>query len=355
MRVSALWAAAVAASLSAGTALTLERGDEGGEGLPRFLAVTGYWKLTSKDADQGNLRAGPGGYLKNMKKSCTLNTPMAFYGDAFGLRNMLAARGDAEPPAVGSTEVNFSALEPCASHGEMMRQDPTFWTHPRDCPSISLGCVWDGKISILSRAAVEYPDYDLYAWVDVGMHASGSSGVIFRHHDQKPWPHPKKLAMLPLDKISISHSGANCNRMRNHPFEFYHCAAATLFVIPRSILFEVEKLFYDKLHECVEFWQHHDKAYYERDDAYFGGFGCLSEQMILSVIARDRPELFNWVGHGWGKIAANLTIEAMDFAERDQGREELFGWLASDDEEGPGASSGAAMHRLASDREDAVS
>ncbi|CAK0881534.1 unnamed protein product [Prorocentrum cordatum] len=217
---------------------------------------------------------------------------------------MLAARGEAQPPAVGRHEVNFSTLEPCASHGEMMRRDPEFWTHPRDCPSISLGCVWDGKISILSRAAVEHPDYDLYAWVDVGMHASGTSGEIFRGHGQKPWPHPKKLAMLPLDKISISHSGVNCNKMWNKPFEFWHCAAATAFVVPRSILFTVEKLFYSKLEDpprCIEHWQHHNKTYVERDETYFGGYGCLSEQMILSVIARENPELFNWVGHGWGK------------------------------------------------------
>jgi len=340
---SSLWATAVASSLTASTALTLGRGDEG---LPKFLAVTGYWKLTGNDADQGHLRAGPAGYLKNMRHSCTLNTPMAFYGDAFGIRNMLAARGEAQPPAVGRHEVNFSTLEPCASHGEMMRRDPEFWTHPRDCPSISLGCVWDGKISILSRAAVEHPDYDLYAWVDVGMHASGTSGEIFRGHGQKPWPHPKKLAMLPLDKISISHSGVNCNKMWNKPFEFWHCAAATAFVVPRSILFTVEKLFYSKLEECIEHWQHHNKTYVERDETYFGGYGCLSEQMILSVIARENPELFNWVGHGWGKIAANLTTDAMNFAERGQGREDLFGWLASDDEEGEDSS--ASMHRLAS-------
>merc|ERR1740121_1101741 len=242
--------------------------------------------------------------MKQMQYSCTLNTPMAFYGDAFGLENMLAARGDAQPPALGATEVNFSSLEPCASHGDMMRQNPTFWTHPRDCPSISLGCVWDGKISILSRAAREHPDYDLYAWVDVGMHASGTSRDVFRSHDRKPWPHPKKLAMLTL-----------------------------------------EKLFYRKLQECVEYWEHRDRVYIEGDNAYFGGYGCLSEQMILSVIARNQPRLFNWVGQGWGRIAANLTTDAMDFAERDSGAEDILGWLASGDDEGEGSS--AAVHRLA--------
>ncbi|CAK0881531.1 unnamed protein product [Prorocentrum cordatum] len=124
MGASALWAAAVASSLSASAALTLRSGDAG---LPKFLAVTGYWRLTGNDSDQGHLRTGPGGYMKQMQYSCTLNTPMVFYGDAFGIENMLAARGDAQPPALGATEVNFSSFEPCASHGDMMRQNPTFW------------------------------------------------------------------------------------------------------------------------------------------------------------------------------------------------------------------------------------
>jgi len=268
-----------------------------------------------------------------MHFSCTLNTSMAFYGDAFGVQNMLKARGEVQPPAVSSQLVNLSSLEPCASHGEMMRQDPTFWTHPIDAPSISLGCVWDGKISVMARAARDHPDYDLYGWIDVGMHASGTSGAIFRQHHQQPWPHPKKLAMLPLDKISISHSGLNCNKMRKQPFAFWHCVAATAFVIPRSIIFEVERLFYNKLEECIAYWQNKDRVYLERGADYFGGFGCLSEQMLLSVMARDRPDLFNWVGHGWGRIAANLTTDAMDFAkDAEVGKGDLFGWLASDDD-----------------------
>mmetsp|Transcript_102131 Transcript_102131/g.266526 ORF Transcript_102131/g.266526 Transcript_102131/m.266526 type:complete len:353 (+) Transcript_102131:94-1152(+) len=342
MGASALWAAAVASSLSASAALTLRSGDAG---LPKFLAVTGYWRLTGNDSDQGHLRTGPGGYMKQMQYSCTLNTPMVFYGDAFGIENMLAARGDAQPPALGATEVNFSSFEPCASHGDMMRQNPTFWTHPRDCPSISLGCVWDGKISVLSRAAREHPDYDLYAWVDVGMHASGTSRDVFRSHDRKPWPHPKKLAMLPLDKISISHSDVNCKQHWNEPFSFWHCAAATAFVVPRSLVSTLEKLFYRKLQECIEYWEHRDRVYIESDNASFGGYGCLSEQMILSVIARNQPRLFNWVGQGWGRIAANLTTDAMDFAKMDNGAEDILGWLASADDEEEGSS--ATMHRLA--------
>lgn len=179
-------------------------------------------------------------------------------------------------------------------------------------PSISLGCVWDGKVNVVSEASLRHPGYDYYAWVDIGMHASMPYAGIFRKHRGGAWPHPAKLAALPHDKVSISHSGLTCNKGKSNPFEFWHCAAATAFVVPAKILPDVHKLFYDTVEECIQFWRD-GHTWRPAKGGEYGGYACMSEQMIFSVMARDHPDMFHFIGHGWGAIAANLTTDTVSF------------------------------------------
>lgn len=300
--------------------------------LPSFLMVSGYWELDESNADSGHLRAGPGSYIINMKWTMTLHAPTVIYGDEFGTTNMVKARGNNTAPLVGVHVTSLDDAEPCKSHSQQLRENPSFWTHPQDCPSISLGCIWNGKMGILSDAARRHPGYDLYAWVDIGMHASKAYVDTFRAHGDLPWPHPSKLAKLPLDKVSISHSGLNCDKMQDRPWEFWHCAAATAFVVPAQILPKVHKMFYEKLEQCIQFWSDGHTHAPEKGGTY-GGYACLSEQMIMSVMARENPGMFHWIGHGWGAAAANLTTDKLIFQGAPSEQTELMDWLGSSPEE----------------------
>ncbi|CAK0826544.1 unnamed protein product [Prorocentrum cordatum] len=107
------------------------------------MAITGYWRLTMDDADAGRLRTGPGSYLHQMPAVMTLNTPMAIYGDEFGLANMRRARGNATPELQSAEEVDLNDLPPCKSHLQELRKNNLKYTDGKNAPSISLGCIWD--------------------------------------------------------------------------------------------------------------------------------------------------------------------------------------------------------------------
>lgn len=205
----------------------------------------------------------------------------------------------------------------------------------------------------MTDAKKRHPGYDFYGWVDVGMHASGVYAPIFRGHGDKPWPHPNKLKQLPKDKITISHSGIDCNKMEDKPWQFWHCAAATAFVVPKGMMDKVNRMFYSTLDKCMKFWSDGHTHSPVRGGVY-AGYPCLSEQMIMSVMARENPDLFNWMGHGWGAAAADLTAEQrifddhgkligveegaadVSFAEKlahGSSSSDLFGWLGSSPED----------------------
>lgn len=326
-RVALIAAVTLGGPLTEGVKLQAEADD-----VPTLLAVTGYWKLDPM-GDTGRLRHGSGNYVRQMPIVMTLNTPMAIYGDEYGIEHMTQAHeGAVAGPLIGIHSHSLNSSEPCKSHGAQLRANVTHWTHPVDAPSVSLGCIWDGKVGILSRAMEEHPAYDLYAWVDIGMHADKRYMDTFKGHNQEPWPHPRKLALIPKDKVTISHSGINCDRYSDQPFKFWHCAAATTFVVPKAVLPWFHREFYKTLNECIQFWSDGHTSPNEKGDV-FGGYGCLSEQMIMSIIARDSPNMFNWIGHGWGAAAANLTTDKITFSEAAMASNttsDLFDWLSAD-------------------------
>lgn len=231
-----------------------------------------------------------------------------------------------EPKLVINERLPLSELRPCRDHEEMLRAAPLNWTDPNRVPGISLGCIWNGKIGMLPRAARAHPEYAFYGWLDIGMHAMKKHWVTFRNHSGHPWPHPNKLALLPTSAVSASHSWQpNCKMCQ--PWEFCYCFAATTFIVPRGIIFEVEELFYQKMEECIAY--HNGTA---------NGYPCLSEQVIMSQVVRERPDLFNWIGIGWGAITAELTtaeyIAPRALAEIghaksavEVGRDDIFDWL----------------------------
>lgn len=283
------------------------------------MTITGYWRLTMDDADAGRLRTGPGGYLHQMPAVMTLNTPMAIYGDAFGLENMRKARGNATPELYSAEEVNLTSLPPCKGpHGQELRQNNLKYTNGQNAPSISLGCIWDGKMSLIARTAEKHPGYKFYAWLDVGMHAY--KYAIIKKHGGRPWPDAAKLAALPTDRVSVDRTFECAKCKRGDWDNFCHCIAATSILVPGSMVKEVSDLFYGMMEECFE--QAKNKA---------SGWTCISEQHILTQMHKERPGLFNFVDKGYGSMAADLVTQMY---ENHGSESALFDALTGAEEDG---------------------
>jgi len=264
--------------------------------LADVMAITGYWRLTMDDADVGRLRTGPGSYLHQMPAVMTLNTPMAIYGDAFGLENMRKARGNSTPELQSAEEVHLTSLPPCSTHGQELRQNNLKYTDTKNAPSISLGCIWDGKMSLIARTADKHPGYKFYAWLDVGMHAYKYE--VIKKHGGRPWPDAAKLATLPTDRVSVDRTFECAKCKRGDWDNFCHCIAATSILVPGSMVKEVSDLFYRLMEECFEQAKGKTSAY-----------TCISEQHILTQMHKEKPGLFNFVDKGYGSMAADLVTQ----------------------------------------------
>jgi len=283
----------------------------------KMIVTTAYWKLDNKDADQGGLRNGPGSYVKRMHLVMGLNVPIIAYGDNFGVANMRAARGNTTPALVDTVEIPLEDLPPCQQHKDKLRGNITKYTNILHMPSISLGCVWDGKFSLIGRTAVTHPDYGWYRWLDIGMHGGQALENKFVDWGSKPWPNPERLRTLPRDKITASRTFACQTCKEGQYMPFCHCLAATAFIVPREIVLDVVRFFYDTLEKCLADVE-------GRDD----GFPCMSEQVIMTQMELRRPGLYNIIGKGYGDVAGKMISE---FADLGGGDSWLVDWLSGDD------------------------
>jgi len=283
----------------------------------KMIVTTAYWRLDNKDADQGGLRNGPGSYLKRMHLVLGLNVPIIAYGDNFGVSNMRTARGNTTPALVDTVEVQLEDLPPCQLHKDKLRGNISKYTNILHMPSISLGCVWDGKFSLIGRTAATHPEYGWYGWLDIGMHGGQALENKFVDWGSKPWPNPERLKTLPRDKITASRTFACQKCTEGQYMPFCHCLAATAFIIPREIVLDVVHFFYDTLDKCLADVE-------GRDD----GFPCMSEQVIMTQMEKRRPGLYNIIGKGYGDVAGKMISEFADLGASDSS---VFDWLSGDD------------------------
>lgn len=255
-----------------------------------LLVTTAYWKIRSKRGDPSQSDAV---YSRCMVEVLRLNASMAIYGDAGALQEMRRARGSvAAPPLAGATELEVRELAPCSEHAAALDADPGKYTNDGDVPSVELGCIWDGKPSLLQRSAEAHPEFEWYAWLDVCM---GHGAIPFPHGDES-WPSPERLRELPRDKVTVSYSEEDrCEECREG-WRYCHCLAGTAFVVPRALVTEVNERFARKVDACLQ-------AFAGKDE---GAFVCLSDQVILTKMLLDDPSLFSVASSGYGAVATSV-------------------------------------------------
>lgn len=262
-----------------------------------MLVTTAYWNIKSK---RGNPEESDTVYRSCMANVMTLNTPLVIYGDDKALEEMQNARGAVAPPLVGATKLRIEQLSPCSDHNQMLLADQTYqkkYTNDYDVPSVALGCIWVGKPGLLARSAQDHPGYAWYAWLDVCM----GHGEIAFDHSNAPWPNQERLQQLPQNQITVSYSEENsCEDCRGH-WRYCHCLAGTAFVVPGTMVEQFAGNFSRKVDECLAAFTGLET----------GAFVCLSDQVIMTRMLLDNPDLFFVSSSGYGAVVTSyLSNEA---------------------------------------------
>lgn len=277
-----------------------------------MLTTTGYWKFPDQMDVGGIIQNWNMELPWNLAKVMTLNTPMVVYGDRFGVEHMKIARGSQKPGLLWHEEVTYKDLPPCATHEMQIRKNESHYTNPVLVPSIMLGCIWSGKFELIRRSYNRFPDYAWYSWVDAGMHAAKWDVVKRDNHAQ--WPDKGKLAQLPPRKVSISRTG-DCDKCTKGQWNFCECVSPTAILVPAKLVLNVTDLFYKYLAECMT----KTKA----QPGLFPGYSCMNEQVVMTQMVLEKPNLFNIVGKAKDRLGQDFASQMYE------GKSDLFDWVTA--------------------------
>lgn len=155
-------------------------------------------------------------------------------------------------------------------------------THEFHCPSIELNMVWNEKLYMLKQAVERNPfDSEWFQWVDAG---------TSRYRAEKPpaseYPTREKLAALPKDKFIYSSSFTYSDETPIHTIP--HHIAGTAYILHKDFVPTFVDIFTKKMDEL------HAEP------------GIWTDQIVLTRIYRDTPELFFKIADGYGEVTAQL-------------------------------------------------
>jgi hypothetical protein len=145
------------------------------------------------------------------------------------------------------------------------------------CPSIELNLIWNEKIFMVQKAKEINPyNSNWFMWIDAGI-------CIYRY-DMPPKNFPNKniLETLPINKFIYS-SSSTYNELYTTKTNYYHHIAGTSYIL--------EKTFIDSFVTIY-------KNYLELIDTN----NIWTDQVILTHIYKDYPELFFKLSEGYGTI-----------------------------------------------------
>ena len=152
------------------------------------------------------------------------------------------------------------------------------------CPSVELNLIWNEKIYMIQKAMYMNPfNSDWFKWIDSG---------ICTYRKQPPptkrFPNISTLQLLPTDKFIFSSSDSPqyiANRVK--PQNYYHHISGT-YVLHKNMIDLFTKLYSTYMQSLVyknNFW---------------------TDQVILTHIYKDHPEMFYKLCDGYGTIVEYL-------------------------------------------------
>lgn len=226
-----------------------------------MTVVSGYWMVNNKHGDK---------YKKWFKNSLSINCPYVFFGDKNSIQIIKEYRKNFPTYYVECEIKDFYTY----------KYFDNFLVDETNCPSKELNCIWNEKIFFMQKAKNINPfKSDFFIWVDAG---------ICSFRDTKPpleyFPNFNKVKDLPNDKfIFTSSQNKNFEMEKVGSYNYHYISGA--FCVNIRIIDEVCELYKTYLDLHVP----------KKDNLY-------TDQVMYTLIYKDKPELFYKIGHGYGKI-----------------------------------------------------
>jgi len=227
--------------------------------------VSGYWQVKNKHSNND--------YLKWFENSMRVNCAYVFFGTKETIELAKQYRRELPTHYVELNIEDFYSYK----YKDRMKTDPIH------CPSVELNMIWNEKIFLIERAKqLNIFNTEYYAWIDAGI-----SSLRDQAPSKEIYPNFVKLAKLPTNKFIFTSS----DKPSYEPEKlgtYYHFISAT-FIIHKSVV-EI----------CVTLYR-----YYM--DKLIGPNKICTEQVILTYIYNDFPDIFYQLGHGYGEIIRLLS------------------------------------------------
>lgn len=235
-----------------------------------ITCVSGFWNVKNKYSHN---------YNEWFKNTLAINAPYIFFSSN-ETKDFIKNSGFRKSFETHYIEKNINDFK---TYNLNMKNE----THNIHVPSKEIGLIWLEKINLLQESANINPfGTEWFAWIDSGI-------CIYR--DQAPpmdnFPNIKKLNLLAKDKLNYCTSEKDIPDNGIINWEYTHNISGN-FIIHISLIPKIHKLFYDYLNKCI---------------SENNSFVCYSEQVILSRIFHDNPQLFNKISSGYGNIFKDLS------------------------------------------------
>jgi len=228
-----------------------------------MTCVSGYFPVKNKHGDS---------FDSWFQNTLSINCPYVFFGTKDTVEKIKPFRKEIP------THYSYIDIPEFTTYKYKDRMTPD----PSHCPSVELNLIWNEKIYMLKRAAKLNPyNSEWFQWVDAGI-------CIYRGETPPTteYPNPKKLDGLPKDKFIYSSSHAH---EPGTPIESIpHHIAGTSYLLHKS--------FIDRFAEL----------YTEYMDTLVSKDGVWTDQIILTRMYKDKPELFHRMSHDYGTLTKDL-------------------------------------------------
>lgn len=230
----------------------------------KLTCVSGYWKVKNKHGNN---------FDNWFKNTLSIHCPYVFFGDNETIKMVKSYRGKLPTYYIELDIQDFITYK----YKNKMR------THRCHCPSIELNLIWNEKIFLIQKASIINPfSSDFFCWIDAG---------ICTYRDTLPpqilFPNENRLSLLPKDKFIYS-SSMDYDEGKVKKTKYYHHISGTTYILHKNIIHNFCTLYESYLDPLLHF------------------NNIWTDQVLLTHIYKDRPDLFYKLCDGYGSIIPSL-------------------------------------------------